>query len=418
MRRALLILTQTAPAVFSVRAATEGAHETLAAPPGGSLLGWAASAIYGKIKDPFTMFHSGRVRFSNALPLSANNLPCWPVPQILVAPKEEQKEAPKFNKDDDPKKSDVLNAALARVGRPENGNIQYEELRGFYIAADGQRFRPALGRRLRTATSNGRAATGQLFEYQHLEADAVATARYVATIEADEGAIDNEDWEKLLSVFGSVEQPAELSLGRAAHTAYGGGFLCVAQDEQGEGVWPAVYDMEISAKSQLLRVWALSDLALIGAYGEPMLVPDAKALGLPEQLEFNRQRSSISMRRYAPWNARLRRRDIERQVISAGSVLSFTIVKDSLNSNGPLRFKAPALAGLFREAGLGRIWVAPPILAQDKPVFGAGIPIEARSSNEPVDRGKLAVSKPEENSLILWLKSQPAKTITAEGSNR
>ena len=70
MRRMLLILTPTERAAFSARAATEGDHQTLNYIPGAALLGWAAARLYDDMEDPFCVFHSGAVRFSNALPLT------------------------------------------------------------------------------------------------------------------------------------------------------------------------------------------------------------------------------------------------------------------------------------------------------------------------------------------------------------
>lgn len=73
----------------------------------------------------------------------------------------------------------------------------------------------------------------------------------------------------------------------------------------------------------------------------------------------------MSLRRHAPWNGKLQARDVERQTIEAGSVLSFEL-------ETPLRVDLPARAAveLWRQAGFGQIWISPPFLrGGGKPCF-------------------------------------------------
>ena len=107
-----------------------------------------------------------------------------------------------------------------------------------------------------------------------------------------------------------------------------------------------------------MRVWLLSDVALVDRFGQAALIPAAAMLGLPEGGIFQPQDSAIATRRYAPWNGALKARDIERQVIAAGSVLTF------FYKGGAPEWDAnrPAVAGLWQEAGLGRLWIDPPLL--------------------------------------------------------
>ena len=65
MHHAALILTLSADAVFSARAATLGGHEGLDHIPGAALLGWAAGQLYGGGgRKAYILFHSGKVRTS------------------------------------------------------------------------------------------------------------------------------------------------------------------------------------------------------------------------------------------------------------------------------------------------------------------------------------------------------------------
>lgn len=389
MKRLVLQLTATERAVFSRRAATEGEHQTLPCPTGAALLGWAANrGRYTRFQDPYTVFHSGKTRFSNALPLSESGLVAWPVPQILMEAKHGGHSS----------KGRMLDAATLTIGRdndnPADGRIvQREPLKGFFISRTGEVVKATVGGRLRTAIRRGRAADGQLFGYQHIEPG--GTSRYVATIEADD--LSDRDWHLLCAAFDSQV----LRLGRAAGTSYGGGYHCKILDADADAVWPCG---RILAGATTVRIWVLSDLALTDALGAPCFAPDTSSLGLPPGAIAGGE-SAIGVRRYAPWNRTLRARDIERQVIEAGSVLTFT-------------FDAPVAAtidhcgraGQWQEAGLGRIWVAPPMLAAaagGAPDFDATntvpkLPAGQKPSDDAAGSGTADPNDP----LIAWLRAQ------------
>ncbi|MGH7109003.1 MAG: hypothetical protein ACREFK_01110 [Stellaceae bacterium] len=335
--RARLVLMSCERAIFTERAATEGIHPSLACPPGSVLLGWAAAqGPYQAFLDPFAVFHSGRVRFSNAVPLLGDGTPTYPMPHILVEPKHARGGIA----------GDRLAPDKLRIWHPDDG-VQYDAVDNKgrrFVAADGRVVEPQFGDRLRTATRSGRAAPGQLFGYTHLEPG----HRFAATIEADPGAIGDEDWGLLLGAF----RGRTLFLGRGAGAYYGGAYECEVE-EGGAELWPRG---SVPAGAAFVRVWALSDLALLDARGAPCFAPNAAMLGLPAGGELDPHQSPLAARRYAPWNAHLGRRDVERQVIAAGSVLTFAYGAGAPSGDGP------AVVGLWREAGLGRIWVAPPLL--------------------------------------------------------
>jgi CRISPR-associated protein Csx10 len=425
MKRALLILTATEPAVFSERAATEGGHRTLPHPTGSALLGWAASA--GRYKDllgkAFDIFHSGRVRFSNALPLtldppqtsgtgnwSSANVPAYPMPQLLMEPKHLRGGS----------KGGKLVADVVRVGRTKSSNEpnqqQYEPLsKSLFVTAGGDIIEPGLGSRLRTATHEGRAAEGQLFGYMHIEPHSRPSKhrvpppgpmRYAATIEAvDEDVLGTDEWEILRTAF----TDRSLRIGRASGTYYGGAYDCQFFDEEGQDLWPPGGTRE---GATVVRVWALSDLALVDGFGSPCFVPTAEMLGLPQGGKLEESDSAISVRRYAPWNRAVARaqdrhrrsgtRDLERQVIAAGSVLSFRYDKGAPAKPGA------GVVGLWGEAGLGRIWTAPPLLQSNR---GDPIARDALVPAQPVLRdlplralpGTSAPMTEAENRLLKWL---------------
>jgi len=340
-RRALLILTARAPAIFSEQARTEGEHRTLAHIPGGTLLGWAAGRgrydRWLRLEDgnkTETVFHSGKVRFSDALPLANDGAPAYPIAQLLMEPKHARGDAKKL----DPKS--------VRVGRGDEGKIvQYEAMKNKFVTRAGALVKPEQGGRLRTATHEGRADEGKLFGYQHIEP---ASLRYAASIEADGGALDDAQWNALLDDF----RDKTLYLGRSANTGYGGAYACEVHDSQGEELWPAG---SVAPGAKRVRVWALSDLALVDEFGAPSLVLRPEQIGLRSGWTYCDADSAISVRRYAPWNGALPGRDVERTVVSAGSVFSFTAESGEVG-------RLNCIVGMWREAGLGRIWISPPLL--------------------------------------------------------
>ena len=339
-RRVHLLLTQTRPAVFSRNAATEGAHATLDAPTGGALLGWAAAAGgYDNYRDPFKVFHSGAVRFGNALPLGPDGSVCVPTPKLFMAPKHDAGGG----------ESDGRVGKDVRIGRPRpkrgKAPVQYEQAPGApFITPTGHVVRPARGQRLRTATKQRRAAQGLLFGYEHLSVENQRV--FVSTLERDD-TVSDADWKRLLEAFDG----RTLRLGRARGTSYGGEYLCRVADTPPGNPEP----IPAGTKGRL-RVLALSDLALVDEFGVPSAEPDHKMLGLPPA-RFEGGDSAMSLRRHAPWNGKLQVRDMERQTIEAGSVLSFDL-DAPLDQELPVR----AAVGLLREAGFGKVWISPPFL--------------------------------------------------------
>jgi hypothetical protein len=347
--------------------------------------------------DRWTIFHGGQVRFSNALPLTSDLVPAYGMPQLLMA----CKHGPDgIVKTDD---REWIDRANVTVGRPEDERepggekVQREALkRHWFLTAGGQVVKPDLGSRLRTATRGQRAAEGQLFGYQHVE-----PTRYAATIEAE--AVRADLWQSLMDTF----DKKTLRLGRGSGTFYGGAYACRIHQDRGEDLWPACGNPR---DGERVRVWALSDLALVDAFGAPCFVPAPELLGLPAGGTFCGSDSAISLRRYSPWNGHLRSRDVERQVIAAGSVLTFVYQRDVMQdvASGAAQTSGNSAVGLWREAGLGRIWIAPPMLDVERgsppdikgnrPSIIAADPVVRGDRQSAPDTGVLA------DPLIAWLR--------------
>jgi CRISPR-associated protein Csx10 len=361
MHRAALILTLSADAVFSARSATLGGHDGLDHIPGAALLGWAAGRLYRNAAiDAYTFFHSGKVRFGNGFPLTESGKVAFPIPQVLRERKQ--------------KRNGVENGKLApaelRIQPAEfDDGAQAEVLKKLHVTADGEVIKRHTGYRMKTAIKDGRSAEAQLFGYENLQAG----RKFLASVEADDD-VPEDAFNAMLRQFDNKT----LNLGRSRRAEYGGEIHCRVERSSGAETLPG----PSGGASSRLTLWLLSDLALDDENGAPSLAPSSRLLGLPDG-RFCERRSVISVRRYAPFNGYLRRSELERSVIAAGSVLCYEL-------GSPFAPAASDFAGgfgLYREAGLGRAWINPPMLEGREPRLGAAAVIaigdEARREARP-----------------------------------
>ena len=77
-----LKITTLEEVVISERAANEGSHASLDYLPGATFLGAIAARLYEDLseQEAYQVFHSGKVRFGNALPLSQDEQQTYPMP--------------------------------------------------------------------------------------------------------------------------------------------------------------------------------------------------------------------------------------------------------------------------------------------------------------------------------------------------
>ena len=374
MKQQALAIDLLEDCVFSARAATEGSHESLDRVPGAALLGAAAARIYGRL-DPaqaFEIFHSGRLRFGDGLPWNGRGVG-WPVPRCWHCDKTFR-----------PDEGGMLVAERIRnfqhvkeLPRRDGAAPQPRQLREGYVHADGAWTRPAHTLRMKTAIDprTGRAREAQLFGYDSLERGQC----FASLVEADDG-FDPALFEQVIR---NLE--GEILLGRSRSAEYGR-----VRIGRIEAAFPAAE--AVSGDGDLLTLWLLSDLALADASGAPVLQPDGEILGLPGA-DVLWDRTFLRARRYSPWNAARHGYDRERLVLEAGGVVT-------LRLNGLDRRRvAERLAagvGLYRESGLGRVWIDPPLLAGEQPRFEEPAPAAGSAS---------AVPEPG-HPLVAWLKAR------------
>ncbi len=373
MKRQALKIELLDDCVFSASAATEGGHESLDRVPGAALLGAAASTLYAKLgsEQAFTVFHSGRLRFGDGLPWNGGSIG-WPVPRCWHYPKTGEVSDGGFLKAEN-----LYSFAFKEKPKPKDNDgkdKQLKQLRDGYVHADGRHSKPVHSLRLKTAINpdTGRANEGQLFAYDALHRGQV----FVSLLEADD-AVDEALFRQVADAL-----QGEVLLGRSRSAEYGRAKITMID-------LPEIPTPGAAADS--LTLWLLSDLALNDAYGQPTLQPDGAAFGLPGA-EIQWDRSFLRGRRYSPWNAARHGYDRERLVLEAGGVIT-------LRLNGIDREEAVARlqagVGLYREAGLGRLWIDPPLLATVQPTFQQPAQQEPKTGE---------VSEPA-HPLVGWLKA-------------
>ncbi len=372
MKRQALRIDLIEDCVFSASAATEGGHKSLDRIPGAALLGAAASRRYDAFdrRDAYLLFHSGKLRFSDATPWDGHAIG-WPTPlcwhyRKLAGYQETEQGVTRLRADK------IIN----RLRDSAEQQRQIKQLRGGYVHADGRYSTPARELRLKTAIApeTGRAEKAQLFGYDAL----LRGQRFIAFVEADDD-IDQARFDEIIDAL-----TGEQLLGRSRSAEYG---RCAITAVELDPVQAG------DANKDELILWLLSDLALADAFGNPKTEPAPEDFGLGGcQIDWSR--TFLRTRRYSPWNSARQGYDSERLVVQAGSVIALSGKSD--DTDAPQRLHENG-AGLHREAGLGRVWVNPALLATLRPRFDEPAPL-SRADGE--------VEKPANDPLIQWLESR------------
>lgn len=352
--------------VLSQSAATTGGHRSLDYIPGATLLGASAANLYRDLgQTAFDVYHAGKVRFGNALPLTDNGQPTAPVPLAWHHAKGE----PVYDK----ASGALLEAAIYNFSQAQHdfpADQQPKQMRQGFVTADGRLQTVNHNFRLKTAVdrNRGAAAESQLFGYESIRAG----TRFTARVDFDDDIGEEIRNKVMASVTG------ELRIGRSRGAQYGR----VLSEPCHQNTFFAEPG---PIESRHLRLWLLSDLLALDDLGQPTLSPKPEWLGLPPG-RLVTQQSFMQTRRYSPYHGVRRAYDIERQTIRQGSVLSFELSADpGQDAQAQILSLTRRGLGLHREHGLGQVWLNPPLLEGTHPVAGksaAGAPA-ARATRGP-----------------------------------
>jgi CRISPR-associated protein Csx10 len=327
MTTVTLEITLESPAVFSESAATTGNHDTLRYIPGRDLLGAAAARLYADAASEAQVddWIFGGLRFSDGRPMH-DGRPTVPLPLSWHQPKRS-------------KNDHWYNCA---VQRPSDQPVTQEKKhRELHVTDDGATLKVCTQATMRTAVSDdGRARDGLLFQFSHL----TSGQRFLATVSGPDAAVN--------AAVRVLTSPG-IRLGRSRSAEFGAVRVRTVD---------APPPFKRRRTEQCVRVLLTSDLALLDTEtGAPRLTPTPTDFGLGGECEIDFRHSFLRMRTYSPWHGRRGRPDVERQVISAGSVLVFNKVRDY----GAIGAKEAMGIGLFRAEGLGTFIVDPEIIGKE-----------------------------------------------------
>ena len=334
MKQTLLRITLLEPLSLSSESTTVGAHHTLDYIPGRVLLGLAASRCYADLgDDAFDVFHSGRVRFTDAMP-SFEGHACHPMPYAFHLPKRRASEY-------------YINRAIT----DGEAGVQYVQQRSGYlsITKDGAMLvRPSRGSAMKTSIEAGagsRASQGGLFSMEYLSKGVT----FIASICADED-IDDQLISRLIHAL-----TGRARIGRSRSAQFGAIEIEEIMEPRHDAGQASLQMHE------RLTVLLLSDLALHHPEtGSPRLTAEARDFGLPEGWKLVEDRCFVRHRSYDRFNGYRKAFDLRRAVLCRGSVLTF-------EGSSPLTApQAEAVmerrargAGLDRQEGLGQFELAP-----------------------------------------------------------
>ncbi|MCB1657774.1 MAG: hypothetical protein KDI39_06050, partial [Pseudomonadales bacterium] len=361
------------PVIISQQTATAGAHQSLDYIAGSAVLGMLANRLYSALstKDAWHVFHSGDVRFSDALPIQENQI-AYPSPLCWHHAKGTKNLK---QSDGSLNAAEIFNPAL--LAKAELTGKQPVQLRDQYITLSGVQVKPTKEQTLKTAidAKTGMAAESQLFGYEALSAG--QTFRF--SVDATDN-IDTDLWQKICHHL-----TGEARLGRSRSAQFGSVTITKTSShlESLTSVQPS---------DNTLTLWLLSDL-WIQKQGQSCLIPEPSLLGLPEDAILITDRTFIRSRRYSLYNAYRHHYDCERHVISRGSVLCYQL---SAPLDAAIESHLKQRIGLATESGLGQVWINPPLLAKANPCFKV-------SSIQPTHNMDTKPTKPANSLLIARL---------------
>ncbi|WP_227428774.1 type III-B CRISPR module-associated Cmr3 family protein [Psychrobacter sp. I-STPA6b] len=393
------------PIIMSATSATAGMHHSVDYLRGACFLGIVAAQLYTSLssKDAFLVFHSGKVRFLNALPTRKvdKNIfeVSYPVPMSLHTYKGEQYTL-QNNYIDSNKVFDTSSSKYDKQRQPV-------QLRGFNITTTGFRFIPQQHYQLRTAIDNTTniAAKSQLFGYEANDKNQY----YYFSIEAD-ADVDVNLWNKILECI-----PRTAHIGRSSSSAeYGKINITSLKKEEAEQTFLQIAESNEISEDNQLTLWLVSDMQLL-KHGQPTLIPEPELLGLPSGTVWLSDKSFLRSSRFSARNNYRRHYDKERQVISRGSVLRYSLP----NGYSDTEYKdivrhCHAGLGLQRECGFGQVLVDPVILQDIKSNLS---PLTSTSPVTQVNDTS-DTKRPENSILIAYLENERIKRELGDKPNK
>lgn len=330
-------LTALDALILSQSNSTTGGHLTLDFIPGSAILGALACKYYPEDDTlAWSLFHSGQVIFSNCYPVTNGRLGL-PTPLSW--------HCEKGDKNSDSIKSWV-NQASHLFTRKQN--VQYEQLRGKYIFSNGNRSGPGISISTKTAIDHesGTAKSGQLFNYQHINAG----QHFLGWIECP-NELDNEIIQWLNGY---------LRIGRSKGSEFGRVQISpalIAND------WQSPSD----ALSNQITIWCISDIECLDEFGGPTLSPKPKNIHPSlKSSELVPEQTFIRYHSVNRFNSHRQCFDSESRLITKGSVITLQLT-DNANTTEIIAQLSQGI-GINRHLGYGQVIINPNWASQLTPL--------------------------------------------------
>ncbi len=333
--------------VLSANSATVGGHRTLDHVPGSSLMGAFARKYFERLrkKDLATAEQTGAealltgaISFGNGVPIGSGGVATVPTPLSWYHAKDEQGVL-----ENSVQSQRVSNLAArgyeeSEIGAPNRRQpVQMRE--GWLDHTAGRLISVRRTETLKTAIDTAVAKYETAKESALYGYEAIAKGgRFISRIE-----LKGTDADVCAALRESFDGKT-IRLGRSKGTEFGRARCKLTPLGQAR----AAGSGEATVSASPLVLLAESDLALLDESGFPTLRPEPRHFGLGGNWSLSEKRSYLRFRRYSLWNAKRGSPDVERQVISKGSVLVF--VSQGGNLTGTPRRRV----GLGQAEGLGR----------------------------------------------------------------
>ncbi len=324
--------------IINQKAATEGANATLDFIPGNTFLGIVASR-YAEFGDKaLEVFHSGRVRFGDAHPVSGqrSGVRSLRVPAAVFYPKLKGLAGGCY-----------ISYLYHREDDRENGGFpqQLKQCRnGFYAFGDNEGSLAVTEKSFAIKSAydrdNRRSRDNMMYGYESIDAG----GRFLFEVQTDD--------EHLADTIGRMLTGIHY-VGRSRTAQYGQ--VDIRPCEYAD-VPSTQQTFSLADTKRYATVYADGRLIFIDADGEPTFTPTAQDLGIAHG-EIVWGLSQVRTFSYAPWNGKRSTRDAERCGIEKGSVFVVRI-------DGEQTF-ASQYVGAFRNEGFGKVIYNPDFLSSD-----------------------------------------------------
>lgn len=314
--------------IINERSATEGLHTTLDFIPGNNFLGMAAAKLYRTLapEEAFLLFHSGKVRFSDATPLYQHSRPMLVKPRVWMVEKGKKAE-------------DGMRLFSTDLIR-NNSTVQFKPTKSGYFSLEADQttlvdYTLKKGQTIKTAYNSEKRKSddSKLFTYEHLEKG----TEWMATVTADDD-VSNALLEKISTTLEGSQR-----VGRSSSAEFGLIEMKRLQElkKPTGGTW----------HKGLNYVYAASRLIFTNQAGEPVLEPQVCHFGLKSgTIDFSQ--SQVGLFRYSPYNGKRKVYDVERVGFERGTVFCINL-DESVDAEPPL------IVGSYQHEGFGEVLVNP-----------------------------------------------------------